>query len=98
MYIIYECVLFSLLLVISFFFELYVDHRDLHLLTHSFPTRRSSDLLLDQERDPLAAGHKRVGDIRRQRDIPKTGARDGHRVVGGQRTEDRKSTRLNSSH
>src|SRR3546814_2444963 len=28
----------------SFFFELYGDHRDLHVLTHSFPTRRSSDL------------------------------------------------------
>src|SRR3546814_10593139 len=27
-----------------FFFELYGDHRDLHLRTHSFPTRRSSDL------------------------------------------------------
>src|SRR3546814_11930967 len=25
-------------------FELYGDHRDLHVLTHSFPTRRSSDL------------------------------------------------------
>src|SRR3546814_18875808 len=30
---------------IFFFFYLYVDHRDLHVLTHSFPTRRSSDLL-----------------------------------------------------
>src|SRR3546814_17431598 len=28
-----------------FFFEVYGDHRDLHVLTHSFPTRRSSDLL-----------------------------------------------------
>src|SRR3546814_6186075 len=27
-----------------FFFECYGDHRDLHVLTHSFPTRRSSDL------------------------------------------------------
>src|SRR3546814_10509365 len=27
-----------------FFFSLYGDPRDLHLLTHSFPTRRSSDL------------------------------------------------------
>src|SRR3546814_17631432 len=26
------------------FFELYGEHRDLHVLTHSFPTRRSSDL------------------------------------------------------
>src|SRR3546814_20540975 len=31
------------------------DHRDLHVLTHSFPTRRSSDLLrefLDPDRSP----------------------------------------------
>src|SRR3546814_21163685 len=28
-----------------FFFECYGDHRELHVLTHSFPTRRSSDLL-----------------------------------------------------
>src|SRR3546814_14333007 len=27
-----------------FFFYCYGDHRDLHGLTHSFPTRRSSDL------------------------------------------------------
>src|SRR3546814_6008856 len=26
-------------------FEGYGDHRDLHVLTHSFPTRRSSDLV-----------------------------------------------------
>src|SRR3546814_14454995 len=31
--------------VFVFFFEGYCDHRDLHVLTHSFPTRRSSDLL-----------------------------------------------------
>src|SRR3546814_2601264 len=28
-----------------FFFYGYGDHRDLHVLSHSFPTRRSSDLL-----------------------------------------------------
>src|SRR3546814_1846325 len=28
-----------------FFFSCYCDHRDLHVLPHSFPTRRSSDLL-----------------------------------------------------
>src|SRR3546814_4896072 len=27
----------------GFVFECYVGHRDLHVLTHSFPTRRSSD-------------------------------------------------------
>src|SRR3546814_10652824 len=30
--------------IFFFFFLLYVDHRDLHVLTHSFPTRRTSDL------------------------------------------------------
>src|SRR3546814_14620436 len=30
---------------ILFFFYVYGDHRDLHVLTHSFPTRRSSDLV-----------------------------------------------------
>src|SRR3546814_15044296 len=29
-----------------FFFSWYGDHRDLHVLTHSFPTRRSSDLIV----------------------------------------------------
>src|SRR3546814_17539230 len=29
---------------VYFFFLLSADHRDLHVLTHSFPTRRSSDL------------------------------------------------------
>src|SRR3546814_19565442 len=35
------------MLVVVFFFEGYGDHRDLHVLTHSFPTRRSSDLQLE---------------------------------------------------
>src|SRR3546814_5305948 len=34
----------SWLFVVFFFFSGYGDHRDLHVLTHSFPTRRSSDL------------------------------------------------------
>src|SRR3546814_11969544 len=33
-----------------FFFLRYGDHRDLHVLTHSFPTRRSSDLTSWQTR------------------------------------------------
>src|SRR3546814_8452922 len=32
------------MLLLCFFFYGYGDHRDLHVLTHSFPTRRSSDL------------------------------------------------------
>src|SRR3546814_8767842 len=35
-----------MLFVFSFFFYRYGDHRDLHVLTHSFPTRRSSYLVL----------------------------------------------------
>src|SRR6056297_3867908 len=35
---------FVILFTIYFFFKGYGDHRDLHVLTHSFPTRRSSDL------------------------------------------------------
>src|SRR3546814_20549911 len=31
-------------MVCVFFFEWCGEHRDLHVLTHSFPTRRSSDL------------------------------------------------------
>src|SRR3546814_18012872 len=37
--------LFSLSVNMFFFFYCYGVHRDLHLLTPSFPTRRSSDLL-----------------------------------------------------
>src|SRR3546814_10774421 len=32
----------------GFFVYCYADHRDLHVLTHSFPSRRSSDLLKDK--------------------------------------------------
>src|SRR3546814_6337378 len=35
-------------------FERYGDHRDLHVLTHSFPTRRSSDLFQQFLRTPRA--------------------------------------------
>src|SRR3546814_6931181 len=34
---------------INYFFYSYGDHRDLHGLTHSFPTRRSSDLRPDPD-------------------------------------------------
>src|SRR3546814_20405023 len=32
-----------------FFYYCYADHRDLHLLTHSFPTRRSAELGKDND-------------------------------------------------
>src|SRR3546814_7762596 len=39
-----------------FLFKLYVDHRALHVLTHSFPTRRASDLI----RRALTGGRVRM--------------------------------------
>src|SRR3546814_5736125 len=48
------------------FFERYGDHRDLHVLTHSFPTRRSSDLLVigaDHAACVGFAGLRREGDV-----------------------------------
>src|SRR3546814_18659404 len=40
---------------VTFLYEWYGDHRDLHVLTHSFPTRSSSDLgvVLCRTRPPL---------------------------------------------
>src|SRR5437868_9871215 len=61
----------------SFFFYCYGDHRDLH----SFPTRRSSD----QRR-------------RLQRGLPDRARMAVLRRAEPLRAEDRKSTRLNSSH
>src|SRR6266852_2991956 len=63
---------------VAFFFYGYGDHRDLH----SFPTRRSSDLLDPGSRHLVLAG------------VP---ARSDAEEVAAVR-EDRKSTRLNSSH
>src|SRR3546814_12949448 len=42
----------------NFFFYGYGDHRDLHVLTHSFPTRRASDLpvSVSRRRQPGADG------------------------------------------
>src|SRR6056297_1029736 len=61
------------LCVVRFVFYRYGDHRDRHVLTHSFPTRRSSDLPLSirrtvstaamsvlPERRPAATTRKRV--------------------------------------
>src|SRR3546814_17720338 len=44
-----------------FFFYRYGDHRDLHVLTHSFPTRRSSDLPYAAHFfQAIAAEHRRI--------------------------------------
>src|SRR5947209_10505455 len=68
-----------------FFYQCYGDHRDLH----SFPTRRSSDLLLAAPRG------SRSGDgvaLVRLRAVRRGAPPDERRAA------DRKSTRLNSSH
>src|SRR5687768_17868386 len=74
-----------------FFFYCYGDHRDLH----SFPTRRSSDLVEDQ-----AGGRddRRPGDFGRVELGPRVMVRDRLAVIMIAVREDRKSTRLNSSH
>src|SRR3546814_15918540 len=104
---IYRVVLDSLISIL--FFELTGDNRYLHVLTHSFPTRRSSDLLpqrLDR-RGHQRIDRGRVAKVARQRDMVAAeriakgtqllgvGAR--HREPRALR-RDRKSTRLNSSH
>src|SRR3546814_20903651 len=52
----------SSVLVHLLFFYLYGDHRELHVLTHSFPTRRSSDLVAQ----PLEVEQDRCVDRQRQ--------------------------------
>src|SRR5207244_11260086 len=76
------------LLFFSFFLSSSADHRDLH----SFPTRRSSDL--DRPRRPVE------GDPARRARLPHLPDVSGvHRAArGGASPQDRKSTRLNSSH
>src|SRR3546814_3068182 len=67
--------MFFIIFVISFllFFEGYGDHRDLHLRTHSFPTRRSSDLVLrgkpGARRVEVTARGKAVRDLSTQSDV-----------------------------
>src|SRR5436190_17694488 len=68
-----------------FFFYGYVHHRDLH----SFPTRRSSDL---DDRDLMPVALRLQPPVA----LPPIGVHAGTRLDAG--WEDRKSTRLNSSH
>src|SRR3546814_18405106 len=96
---------------VSCFFEGYGYHRDLHVLTHSFPTRRSSDLSQHrsppQQRSASAAGICRflrrnapsILSSRKRGGICSVSFSPSHscRSVKGSGT-DRKSTRLNSSH
>src|SRR3546814_16078563 len=95
-----------------FFVEGYGAHRDLPVLTHSFPTRRSSDLRGLANTEPMTAAMAlRVGmaagtwftngDHRHRVLIGKDTRLSGYMLepalVAGF-TGDRKSTRLNSSH
>src|SRR5210317_106748 len=68
---------------VPFFLYLHGDHRALHPLLHSFPTRRSSDLA------------ERVGLIHELAQLARAEEALYH---GRHRARDRKSTRLNSSH
>src|SRR3546814_11309368 len=96
-----------------FFCYRYGDHRDLHVLTHAFPTRRSSDLLLDAQAFKGRAdqvGMKSGGRTVFSAKAPWLAIvnADGDLVVlqnvvfgirmGSRSRADRKSTRLNSSH
>src|SRR5690242_21550039 len=76
-----------------FFFECYVDHRVLH----SFPTRRSSDLRR-VGRDAVEVGCPVRVRLRREVEGREQAPRDLVLPRQGHRPEDRKSTRLNSSH
>src|SRR5437764_9676077 len=74
----------------SFFFYCYCHPRDLH----SFPTRRSSDLLRGSDRVPTReVGRAFVGRAAHERPQPGPCPEDV-----GLSDRDRKSTRLNSSH
>src|SRR3546814_9874662 len=61
-----------------FLFEWYGDHRELHVLTHAFPTRRSSDLAPERPFEGgCAQGEEHQGDGRGQ----------GEGGPGGERAE-----------
>src|SRR3546814_15043405 len=91
-----------------FFFELSGVHRDLHVLTHSFPTRRSSDLSGSRLRQVDGALFSRVDPA--PVTAPRVLAHSAEMAAALGFSEadvitpefaqvlDRKSTRLNSSH
>src|SRR3546814_20470262 len=97
-------IIFMLLVLIFFFFERYGDHRDLHVLTHSCPTRRSSDLDVARAAGVSPKTVSRVlndeANVRgptREKVLVAMAAMD-YRPHQSARSLDRKSTRLNSSH
>src|SRR3546814_5093269 len=77
-----------------FLFYAYGDHRDLHVLTHSFPTRRSSVLReFQRRRDAVATGgglkgrHQR-GDVANDEDFAGMGVENIGRLRPAVRTGD----------
>src|SRR3546814_14914941 len=96
-----------------FFFYVYDNHRDLHGLTHSVPTRRSSDLnlpaLTEERRRELSKvvhgegedSKVAIRNIRRDANHQLKELLKDKQVSEDEATRceaDRKSTRLNSSH
>src|SRR5947209_10100203 len=91
-----------------FFFQCYVHHRDLH----SFPTRRSSDLnanwlfqclrcslnLFDRASPPVIKVLRGSGNGCNFSTIASPPLQQDSKVPATREREDRKSTRLNSSH
>src|SRR3546814_2648808 len=65
-----------------FFFECSGDHRDLHVLTHSFPTRRSSALVVGRDATVLERPQRCV-DAEPGRQVARDAIADaGQRLVG----------------
>src|SRR5207249_7835953 len=85
-------ILRRLLLLSFFFFQAYRDHRDLH----SFPTRRSSDLVMMGAK-PVSVFLGRGRRAARLRHALRDGEFAGNKHQKRD-SLDRKSTRLNSSH
>src|SRR3546814_11678591 len=99
-------------------FDGYGDHRDLHVLTHSFPTRRASDLW-SKRTDAMASTtptSRPPRNVSGSDDMPPTSVPASDLVSSSVKVptfticsgatstptmadrQDRKSTRLNSSH
>src|SRR3546814_2586978 len=66
-----------------FFFKEYGDHRDLHVLTPSFPTRRSSDLHIHAEAVVAVDEDRPCADLGNGADRRPEGIRRGDDLVAG---------------
>src|SRR3546814_16011466 len=97
-----------------FVFECYGDHRELHVLTHSFPPRRASDLPEDYKHfsQTFTMDESTANEMNKDGGTPLAGpvkddpnaailtadALPGDTAGAILTATDRKSTRLNSSH